>query len=942
MAVAVPSRRLPGIAFEAQPPPPARILPRMDIAAFVGFAAAGPINVPVAVEDGGEFAAIFGEDAPLAWDAERGEQSYAQLAPAVRAFFRNGGRRAWIVRVAASSAQRSLLPIPGLVGRTGAAELAHGTLTARSRGSWADELRVGAALSSTPAVLYALDRATDRLELEIEIGPAPIVPGDLLRLRDKRHELLAFVHEVRTTTAPADRSAPAPGRVARRVICNPQTALWLERLDPPYGASGTARYVDSVGRERMPAATVPLPDGSPLDEPELLDRIEIDLDVPAALAPLPGTLVKVVGLLGQDTAPVLWLRVQTVGDGELDTIRVGGAPSWTLDAAPEPRPTFDAAGATVEKLTFELWVRRGESERFVLEGLGFSAQHPRFVGNLPTDEALFLPREAADGPEPQLWRDAAQPRFPLAAQSGGGVFFPLGIGVVPDTFQGPLYVPGSPLERDGLHHFGDALFLDSGLRTVGLEALAPAADFIRWQSSAPRRLNAIHALHELDEVTLVAVPDTVHRHWTRGPQAWPPEAPPAEDVYGSPPGSRPLAPEEFADCSLHALGPAPLLELEPRDQGGSFGLHWSEVDEPGVRYELEEGTDPRGWEQTRVVHEGPETAVRFYGRTSGTHFYRVRGVAGPNVSPWSNGVAVAPADAPDYVLEPEAVYRPDVLLSVQRALLRLCAARGDVLAVLSVPEHYRRDEVIAHARRLRSSGDAPPPGPAIAGLDFVRPLEAGEQRALGFGALYHPWLVLSLPERGESFRRVAPDGTASGLIARRAGRRGAWVAPANDAFADVVALVHPEPREALAALQDAQVNEVRQEPRGFLCLCEDTLVPDEDVRPINVRRLLALLRRLVLHEGSHYVFEPNDPAFRRGVERGLGDVMRLLYRLGAFVGRTPEQAYRVNVSDPPNTRQSVDQGRLVVELKIAPSRPLAFLLVRLIHTGERGLELEVP
>ena len=44
-------------------------------------------------------------------------------------------------------------------------------------------------------------------------------------------------------------------------------------------------------------------------------------------------------------------------------------------------------------------------------------------------------------------------------------------------------------------------------------------------------------------------------------------------------------------------------------------------------------------------------------------------------------------------------YPPDVLLDVQRALLRMCAARGDLLAVLSLPEHYRAaDAVATHVR----------------------------------------------------------------------------------------------------------------------------------------------------------------------------------------------------------------------------------------------------
>src|SRR5262250_1212704 len=94
------TKRLPGIRFEAQAPPLAETLPRMDIAFFVGFAASGPMSAPVAVESAALFAAIFGADAPLAWDERRGVTLRAYLAPAVRAFFRNGGRRCWVTRVA--------------------------------------------------------------------------------------------------------------------------------------------------------------------------------------------------------------------------------------------------------------------------------------------------------------------------------------------------------------------------------------------------------------------------------------------------------------------------------------------------------------------------------------------------------------------------------------------------------------------------------------------------------------------------------------------------------------------------------------------------------------------------------------------------------------------------------------------------------------------------
>ena len=65
------ARRLPGFAFQVQPPALDESLPRLDIAAFVGFTASGPLHTPVVVEDPGHFADVFGQDATLAWDAVR-------------------------------------------------------------------------------------------------------------------------------------------------------------------------------------------------------------------------------------------------------------------------------------------------------------------------------------------------------------------------------------------------------------------------------------------------------------------------------------------------------------------------------------------------------------------------------------------------------------------------------------------------------------------------------------------------------------------------------------------------------------------------------------------------------------------------------------------------------------------------------------------------------
>jgi len=69
-----------------------RLLLRSDVPAFIGIAQKGPLDTPVPVESFRQFQAYFGDFIGAAY-----------LAYSVRAFFDNGGRRCWVVRVASRS-----------------------------------------------------------------------------------------------------------------------------------------------------------------------------------------------------------------------------------------------------------------------------------------------------------------------------------------------------------------------------------------------------------------------------------------------------------------------------------------------------------------------------------------------------------------------------------------------------------------------------------------------------------------------------------------------------------------------------------------------------------------------------------------------------------------------------------------------------------------------
>jgi hypothetical protein len=889
----------------------------MDVAGFVGFATTGPVNVPVPVEDSTSFAEVFGGNTPLAWDAQRGESAIAQLAPAVRAFFRNGGRRAWIVRVAGADAQRTLLPIPNLVAAAGG-DLGAAALPARSVGRWADDLRVESALVSRPATVVTCSVELLQLQLEVPSGDT-IVPGDLLRLRNDPYELLVAVDDVEPASVVP--SPTRPGRTVVDVTGVAGSALWLETLTPT-PTVGTALLSGGEG------ATATVTSNS------TIDLVEVEVTAAPALAPDPGALLQVTGLASDQRA--LFLLVRSI-QSAVDRFVAIGEPFWVLSEAPAPYPTL-APGDAVERLTIELRVDLDGTDHRSLSDLGLAPGHPRYLGDLPTDEDLYAVHDGEVDPPspPPFWSAAASPRFPLAGgvpATGGTIFYPLGMEAEFAADLGPPQAPDTALDRDGLTSFDDSLFLDPGVRGQRVDTVLATAEYLRWQSPAPRRLGGIHSLLGLDEVTLVAVPDAVQRGWFQATPEPLPEAP-ASVPADEPPRDR------FERCTWRVLAAVPLSASTP-DPDGNFSLSWDASIEADATYVLEESTSTTDWSTARTIYDGPATRLDLYARPNGTYLYRVRVESLGNVSDWSNGVVVRISPPTDWQLLAESDYSPGTLLAVQRALMRMCAARGDLFAVLSMPAHYREAAAIAHADALRSPVDALVAGgpPAPAEPDPVEPLDASESGALAHCALYHPWLTSSLPEAPDQFVRTSPDGHTLGVLADRAATRGAWVAPADVVLRDVVVLDPPIPVSALETLLTAQVNEVRQEPDGFLWLSADTLALDYDLRPINVRRLIALVRRLALLRGVDYVFEVNNDVLQRSIQRGFEATLNTLYGLGAFAGATPTEAFRVDISTA-NTPQTADAGQLIVELKFAPSRPLTFVTVRLVGDADRSFRVE--
>lgn len=117
---------IPGTEVRERPTLPARSAPT-DTATFfaAGFAENGPIDRAVLVRNLGEFAATFG-----------GRVSYSPLYDSLEAFFREGGNRAYIARVAGPS------PVAASKTLKDGSNADTLTVTSRTPGDWGNGLRV--------------------------------------------------------------------------------------------------------------------------------------------------------------------------------------------------------------------------------------------------------------------------------------------------------------------------------------------------------------------------------------------------------------------------------------------------------------------------------------------------------------------------------------------------------------------------------------------------------------------------------------------------------------------------------------------------------------------------------------------------------------------------------------------------------------------------------
>ncbi len=261
------------------------------------------------------------------------------------------------------------------------------------------------------------------------------------------------------------------------------------------------------------------------------------------------------------------------------------------------------------------------------------------------------------------------------------------------------------------------------------------------------------------------------------------------------------------------------------------------------------------------------------------------------------------------------------------ALLSHAEQMQDRVAILDAPEDATVEQLTRVATAEAPTAGAPP---AAAPSAADKRMRGAKARASKYGAYYYPWVSMRDPLSPQTLVNAPPSGHMAGIYARVDALRGVHKPPANEVVRAAVGLPVQVTREEQGELNQAGVNCIRFFPReGIKVWGARTLAEDPEWRYLNVRRLFNMVEESIGRGTSWVVFEPNDATLQGSIRRDVSAYLRRLWRDGALVGRTPEEAFFVKCDAETNPPEVVDAGQVIALIGIAPVKPAEFIIFRI-------------
>ena len=195
-------------------------------------------------------------------------------------------------------------------------------------------------------------------------------------------------------------------------------------------------------------------------------------------------------------------------------------------------------------------------------------------------------------------------------------------------------------------------------------------------------------------------------------------------------------------------------------------------------------------------------------------------------------------------------------------------------------------------------------------------------------AFYYPWLAVGDPDSGVT-EMIPPGGHVAGIYARTDEKYGVHRPPANQVVHGIEGLQRKVTHAEQSVLNPRGVNCIRNfHHRGIRVWGARTASSDPEWKYVNARRLVLFLKESI-QEGIEWALsEPSDEQLWERVVGAIRNFLSDVWKDGALMGSTPEEAFFVMCDRNTMTQSDIDNGRLVCEIGVALMRPTEFVVFR--------------
>lgn len=269
----------------------------------------------------------------------------------------------------------------------------------------------------------------------------------------------------------------------------------------------------------------------------------------------------------------------------------------------------------------------------------------------------------------------------------------------------------------------------------------------------------------------------------------------------------------------------------------------------------------------------------------------------------------------------------------------------DEVSIVAAPgrtDSASHDQLISHCEKMRNRiAILDPPDQVTSISDLAGELRPRESD-LGFGAFYFPNILVQDPlDPKRPHVSVSPSGHIAGIYARTDACRGVHKAPANEPIRGAFDVSYRLTHDEQDILNPNGVNCIRLFPHeGVVVYGARTIAAqNSEWRYLNVRRLLIMIEESISRSTRWAVFEPNDAKLWDALRRDVNAFLTTIWRQGALMGATVEEAFFVKCDGETNQKYDIDQGRINIIVGVAPVKPAEFVIFQ-ISQNAADIELD--